>query len=298
MSEILRSRQGIKGISGKITTFLDMIKFQHTVFALPFAYVGAFLAARGFLSLKVCLWILLAMAGARTVAMGVNRIVDFTFDAENPRTQDRPLVTGTIKKAEAWAMVVVAGIVYFVACYNLTPLAFKLSAPILAILVFYSYTKRFTYLCHLFLGLGIGITPTAGWIAVQNSITFVPILLSLGVMFWIAGFDILYACQDVEFDRKRGLHSIPAKVGVRKAFRISALFHLIAFFAFMATGLAAGLNWIYFLGMAATFILLMIQRRIITPDDLSRMNIAFFRMNAAISIILFASTSFSLMLSG
>ena len=283
--------------TGRIRVFLDMIKFQHTVFALPFAYVGAFLAARGIPPLDTCLWILLAMAGARTVAMGVNRIVDIVFDAQNPRTKDRPLVTGAIKKPEAWAMVAVAGLVYFVACWNLTPLAFRLSPFILAILVFYSYTKRFTFLCHLFLGLGIGITPTAGWIAVQNSISMVPILLSIGVMFWIAGFDILYACQDADFDSRRGLHSIPAKVGVPRAFLVSSLFHVLAFTAFMATGIAAGLNWIYFLGIAATFVLLILQRRIIRPDDLSRMNIAFFRLNAAISIILFASTASSLFLS-
>ena len=285
-----------RNLSGKIQVFLDMIKFQHTVFALPFAYVGAFLAAGGLPPLKTCLWILLAMAGGRTVAMGVNRIVDLTFDAENPRTRGRPLVTGAIKKAEAWAMVACAASVYFFSCYNLTPLAFKLSPLILVILVFYSYTKRFTFLCHLFLGLGIGITPTAGWIAVKNSISLVPVLLSLGVMFWIAGFDILYSCQDAEFDSRRGLHSIPVKVGVRRAFTISTIFHVVAFAAFMAAGFAAGLNWVYFSGMAATFVLLILQRRIITPEDLSRMNIAFFRLNAAISIILFTSTTFSLLL--
>ncbi len=283
-------------ISGKIRVFLEMIKFQHTIFALPFAYVGAFLAAGGLPPLKTCLWILLAMAGARTVAMGVNRIVDFTFDSENPRTMDRPLVTGTIKKAEAWAMVAAAASIYFIASYNLTPLAFKLSPLVLAILVFYSYTKRFTRLCHLFLGLGIGIAPTAGWIAVQNSIGLVPVLLSIGVMFWIAGFDVLYACQDAEFDMKRGLYSIPASVGVPRAFFISAMFHLVAFTAFMATGFAAGLNWVYFLGMAVTFVLLVLQRRVISPGDLSRMNIAFFRLNAAISIILLASTTCSIFL--
>ncbi len=281
---------------GKIQVFLEMIKFQHTIFALPFAFVGAFLAADGVPPLRTCLWILLAMAGARTVAMGVNRIVDLGFDSENPRTKDRPLVTGVIKKKEAWIMVVAAAVVYFVASFNLTPLAFKLSPLILAILVFYSYTKRFTALCHLFLGLGIGIAPTAGWIAVKDSIGLVPILLSMGVMFWIAGFDVLYACQDAEFDSRRGLHSIPASVGVPRAFLISSLFHLVAFAAFMATGFAAGLNWAYFLGMAVTFVLLIIQRRVITPQDLSRMNIAFFRLNAAISIILFVSTSCSIFL--
>ncbi len=285
---------GSKTISGRVRIFLDMIKFQHTIFALPFAYVGAFLAAKGVPPIGTCVWILLAMAGARTVAMAVNRIVDREYDAENPRTMDRPLVTGAIMEPDAWIMVTVAALVYFIACYNLTTLAFRLSPLILAILVFYSYTKRFTFLCHLFLGLGIGITPTAGWIAVSNSIGITPLLLSLGVMFWIAGFDILYACQDVEFDADRGLHSIPVKLGVKRAFVVSGAFHVIAFGAFMAAGITAGLNWIYYLGMVAVFVLLCLQRMVITPSDLSRMNLAFFRMNAAISIILLVSTSFSI----
>ena len=287
-----------KGLIQKIKILLDMIKFEHTIFALPFAYVGAFLAARGIPDLSTNLWILAAMAGGRTVAMGVNRIVDFHFDAKNPRTSSRPLVSGLVKKAEAWMMVVVAAAIYFLACWNLTPLAFKLSPFILFFLVFYSYTKRFTPLCHLFLGFSIGITPTAGWIAVKNSIDLLPILLSLGVMFWIAGFDILYACQDVEFDRKEGLHSIPAWLGVEKAFRISSAFHILAFLFFMASGITARLNWIYFLGMAVVFTLLILQRRVITPKDLSKMNIAFFRLNAAISIILFSSTTLSLLTVG
>ncbi len=299
VKEKSKEKRDIKaGTFRKIKVFLDMIKFEHTIFALPFAYVGAFLAARGVPEPKSCLFILLAMVGGRTVAMGVNRIVDYHFDAKNPRTADRPLVTGAIGQAEAWIMVAVAALVYFLACANLTPLALKLSPFILAILVFYSYTKRFTPLCHLFLGLGIGITPTAGWIAVQNSITLTPILLSLGVMFWIAGFDILYACQDAEFDRKEGLHSIPASIGVEKAFMVSSLFHAIAFAAFVAAGLSAGLSWIYYLGTAITFILLVLQRRVITPSDLSRMNIAFFRLNAAISIILFTSTTAAIFMGG
>ncbi len=287
-----------KDLIQKIKILLDMIKFEHTIFALPFAYVGAFLAARGVPDLLTNLWILVAMVGGRTVAMGVNRIVDLHFDAKNPRTNSRPLVSGLVKKTEAWIMVTVAAALYFLACWNLTPLAFKLSPFILFFLVFYSYTKRFTPLCHLFLGFSIGITPTAGWIAVKNSIEPLPILLSLGVMFWIAGFDILYACQDVDFDRKEGLHSIPAWLGLERSFRISGIFHLVAFVLFMAAGMVARLNWIYFLGMAIVFILLIFQRRVITPKDLSRMNLAFFRLNAAISIILFSSTTASLLTVG
>ena len=278
----------------KIKILLDMIKFEHTIFALPFAYLGAFLAARGFPSLRQCWWILIAMVGARTCAMGFNRIVDIPFDAKNPRTKNRALPSGKVKPKEAWAMVIIAAIVYFWAAYELNSLAFKLSPIVLATVMFYSYTKRFTPLCHLFLGLAIGIAPTAGWIAVKGSVSYLPIILSIGVMFWVGGFDILYACLDEEFDKKIGLHSIPAKFGRKKAFWISGLFHAIAFASFVAIGILAHLNWIYYLGVVITFILLVMQRIIVTPSDISRMNMAFFTLNGAISIILFVATALAL----
>ncbi len=294
MSQVVTKGKNETGAFERVRILLDMIKFEHTIFALPFAYVGAFLAKRGIPDFWTNFWILIAMAGGRTVAMAVNRIVDLEFDSKNPRTKERPLVSGKINKKEAWLMVIIAAIFYFVACHNLTPLAFKLSPFVLFVLIFYSYTKRFTSLCHLFLGFAIGITPTAGWIAVKNSIALIPLVLSLGVMFWIAGFDILYACQDVDFDKKEGLFSIPSSVGVKRAFLISSLFHLIAFLAFLITGILSRLNWVYFLGIVAVFVLLLLQRRVITPDDLSKMNIAFFRLNAAISVILFLSTTLAL----
>ncbi len=280
----------------KIKILLDMIKFEHTIFALPFAYLGAFLAARGFPSLRQCWWILVAMVGARTCAMGFNRIVDVPFDAKNPRTKDRALPSGKVKPKEAWAMVIIAAILYFWAAYELNSLAFKLSPIVLATVMFYSYTKRFTPLCHLFLGLAIGIAPTAGWIAVKGSVSYLPIILSIGVMFWVGGFDILYACLDEEFDKKIGLHSIPAKFGRRKAFWISGFFHAIAFGCFVAVGILAHLNWIYYLGVVITFILLVMQRIVVTPSDISRMNMAFFTLNGAISIVLFVATALALII--
>ncbi len=280
----------------KIKILLDMIKFEHTIFALPFAYLGAFLAARGFPSLRQCWWILVAMVGARTCAMGFNRIVDVPFDAKNPRTKDRALPSGKVKPKEAWAMVIIAAILYFWAAYELNSLAFKLSPIVLATVMFYSYTKRFTPLCHLFLGLAIGIAPTAGWIAVRGSVSYLPIILSIGVMFWVGGFDILYACLDEEFDKKIGLHSIPAKFGRRKAFWISGFFHAIAFGCFVAVGMLAHLNWIYYLGVVITFILLVMQRIVVTPSDISRMNMAFFTLNGAISIVLFVATALALII--
>ncbi len=281
----------------KIRILLDMIKFEHTLFALPFAFLGAFLAARGVPSPKECWWIFVAMAGARTCAMGFNRIVDVPFDAQNPRTRDRALPSGKARVWEAWIMVIIAAGLYFLAAFELNMLAFKLSPIVLAVVLFYSYTKRFTPLCHLFLGLAIGIAPTAGWIAVKGSISYLPIILTIGVMFWVGGFDILYACLDEEFDKKVGLHSIPARFGRKRAFWISGFFHAIAFSCFVAIGILAGLNWIYYAGIVITFILLIMQRIVVTPSDISRMNMAFFTLNGAISIVLFAATALALMTS-
>ncbi len=277
----------------RIGILLEMIKFEHTLFALPFAYLGALLAAGGLPGLGTCLWILLAMVGARTAAMGFNRIVDLPFDAKNPRTRVRALPRGEAKKGEAWAMVIIAAAAYFYAAYSLNPLAFSLSPWFLAIVLVYSYTKRFTALCHVFLGLSIGLAPIAGWVAVRGDIGIIPVLLGVGVLFWVAGFDVLYACLDEEFDRNMGLHSIPAAIGKKGAFLVSAFFHILAFTAFVMIGPLAGLNWVYYIGLAATFILLVMQRRVISPDDLSRMDMAFFTFNAAISIILFMGTAIS-----
>jgi 4-hydroxybenzoate polyprenyltransferase len=178
--------------------------------------------------------------------------------------------------------------------YKLNKLAFELSPIFLAILLGYSYTKRFTSLCHLFLGLSLSLAPTAGWIAVKGQVEFLPLVLSTGVLFWVAGFDILYGCLDYNFDLKHGLHSIPARWGIKKAFWISSIFHLVAFIAFVSMGILAHLNWIYYSGLFATFTLLVMQRLVISPNDLSRMNMAFFTFNGAISIILFIATALSL----
>ncbi len=284
----------MKTVFKKIRILLEMIKFEHTIFALPFAYLGAFLAADGVPDPATCVWILVAMVGARTAAMGFNRIVDMPFDAQNPRTKIRALPKGDVRPGEAWIMVIVAAGLYFLAAYELNPLALTLSPWFLAIVLAYSYTKRFTALCHVFLGLAVGLAPLAGWVAVQGRIGLLPVLLTTGVLFWVAGFDILYACLDEEFDRAVGLHSIPAALGKRGAFLVSTVFHVVAFMAFAAIGPIAQLNWVYYLGLAATFVLLVMQRRIVSPDDLTRMDMAFFTFNGAISIILFTATAVSL----
>ncbi|MDA8162315.1 MAG: putative 4-hydroxybenzoate polyprenyltransferase [Desulfobacteraceae bacterium] len=278
----------------KTKTILEMIKFEHTIFALPFAFIGAFLAARGAPGLMTSLWILAGMVGARTAAMTFNRIVDLNIDARNPRTASRALPKGDVKTKEAWLFTIAASMLYFLAAYELNRLALIISPFVLALLLLYSYTKRFTFLCHVFLGLSIGIAPTAGWIAVRGDIGLVPVVLSLGFLFWMAGFDILYACLDTEFDKKEGLKSIPAVFGAKKAFFISRLFHQTAFVLFLAVGVISHLGWIYFSGVIAVFALLVLQRRIVKPNDLTRMNAAFFNCNAAISIILFAATAVAL----
>jgi len=286
--------QVIKSPISKVWILLEMIKFEHTVFALPFAYLGAFLGAEGPPDLWTSLWILVAMFGARTAAMGFNRLVDIPFDSKNPRTKERALPRGIVKARDAWIMVIAASGIYFLSAYELNLLAFILSPAFLAVLLGYSYTKRFTSMCHLFLGLALSLAPMAGWIGVKGSVEFLPLILSTGVLFWVAGFDILYGCLDYDFDREQGLYSIPARWGIKKAFWISGIFHLLAFISLVFVGFLAHLNWIYYCGLLATFALLIMQRLVVNPKDLSRMNMAFFTFNGAISIILFTSTAISL----
>lgn len=279
----------------KIRIFLEMIKFEHTIFALPFAYMGAFLAARGEPTLSQAFWIFIGMVGGRTAAMGFNRIVDIPYDLQNPRTRDRALPKGLITKTEAWSLVLLAIAFYFLAAFMLNRLALMVSPFFLAVLLLYSYTKRFTPLCHIFLGLALGLSPIAGWIAVRGDIQLLPVVLGSGVLCWVAGFDILYACMDAEFDKNTGLYSIPACLGLKKAFHVSAWLHFAAFLAFLGVGILGNLNWIYYIGLTLTGLLLFAQRRIVSPNDLSRLNLAFFTFNGAISIVLFMFTVISIL---
>ncbi|MEW6218569.1 MAG: UbiA-like polyprenyltransferase [Thermodesulfobacteriota bacterium] len=274
----------------KIRTLLEMIKFEHTVFALPFAFMGAFLAARGVPDSRIAGWVLLAMVGARTAAMGFNRIVDLPFDRDNPRTANRALASGAVRPWEAWLMVVVAGSLFFLACHRLNPLTLLVSPVMMAFVLGYSYTKRFTWLCHVVLGIALSLSPLGGWIAVTGSLAGFPAVLSLGVLFWVAGFDTVYACLDADFDRSRGLCSLPARFGRRRAFQLAVLFHVIAFALFVSTGLVAGLNAFYYLGIAATAAALFYQHIVVNPRDLSRIQLSFFTLNGAISLTLFVAT--------
>lgn len=281
----------------KISDLLEMIKFKHTVFALPFAFMGAWLARGGVPGAMTFLWIVLAMVGARTSAMGFNRIIDARFDKENPRTAGRAIPAGAVKMAEAWAMVLLAALLFFVACAQLNVLTLQLSPLALALTLFYSYTKRFTWLCHVVLGVALAFSPLGGYVAVKGSLLGFPWMLSAAVLFWVAGFDAVYACLDADFDRERGLHSMPARFGREGAFRVAVLFHALAFVLFAATGFYCQLNIYYFVGVAVTGLALFYQHLIVTPRDLSNIKMSFFAMNGMISITLFAATWLSLLTS-
>lgn len=278
----------------KIAVLLEMIKFKLTIFAMPFAFMGAFLAAGGVPELVDFFWIILAMVGARTSAMGFNRIVDRRFDLANPRTSDRAIPAGEIKLTEAWAMVIAAALLFFFACYNLNALTLKLAPLALSLTWFYSLTKRFTSFCHIVLGLALSFSPLGGWVAVSGTLTGFPYALSLGVLFWVAGFDTIYACLDADFDMKAKLHSLPAKLGRKNAFRLAGLFHCAAFLLFVITGLQAQLNVMYYIGVALAAVALLYQHMIVRPTDLSRIHASFFSMNGFVSMAIFIATWVSL----
>lgn len=280
----------------KIAIMLEMIKFKHTVFALPFALMGAFLAAHGVPDARTFVWVVLAMGGARTCAMGFNRIVDVRFDRKNPRTAERALAAGTVKLWEAWSMVIAAGAVFFLACARLNYLTLVLSPVALTLTLLYSLTKRFTWLCHVVLGLALAFSPLGGFVAVKGTLLGFPYVLSLGVLFWVAGFDMVYACLDADFDRQEGLYSMPSRFGRHNAFRLAVAFHVLAFAMFLATGIVVRLNYWYFIGLAITAVCLFYQHLVVNPKDLSRIQVSFFQMNGIISLALFLSTWLSLSL--
>jgi len=271
----------------KLKITLEMIKFEHTLFALPFAFLGAILAANGLPTWRQLLWITVAMVGARSAAMTFNRIVDRDIDAANPRTAGRELPSGKLSVGFAWAFLYVSVSVFLLASYSLNWLTFALSPVALVFVLGYSYAKRYTAFAHIFLGIALAISPSAAWIAVRGSLDDeVPLLISLLVLMWTAGFDVLYACQDYEFDRKAGLRSIPARFGIRNSLRIARLFHFQAFVLLVLLYLATGLGWVALAGVGAVGALLVYQHSLVKPNDLSRMNAAFFTTNAFVSVIL------------
>lgn len=278
----------------KTKVFLEMIKIEHTLFALPFAFMGALLGSVvmfGYLpSWAKIGWILLAMVGARSAAMGLNRIIDKVFDAKNPRTAMRAIPAGLISSKEAIIFVIISFILLFWAAFQLNPLCVKLLPIAVFFLVFYSYTKRFTWACHIILGLTIGLAPLGGWVAVTGSFSLTAFVFYVAIVFWLAGFDVIYACQDVEFDRKEGLHSIPSRFGVAKGLKIARWFHIITAAGFISLFFMTDLSWVYLIGVLVSYALLMYEHFIVKADDLSRVNTAFFTMNSVLSMAVFIFT--------
>ena len=267
---------------------LEMIKWEHSIFALPFALCGAMLAASGLPTAHQLLWIVIAMVSGRSAAMAFNRLADSTIDAANPRTRTRALPAGQLSSAFVATFVIVSCGVFVLAAAQLNRLTFALSPVALAILLFYSYTKRFTGLSHLVLGFALGIAPAAAWIAVRGSLDPRILFLTAAVTFWVAGFDILYACQDFEFDRSAGLHSIPRHFGIRASLWIARAFHAIMLLLLVTLILVFGLGKLALIGVFAVLILLLYEHSLVKADDLSRLNAAFFTMNGVISVIFLA----------
>lgn len=278
----------LKKLFNRIIEYGHMIKFSHSVFALPFALSSAILANDVVpLSWEKLLWILVAMVSARSAAMGFNRLIDRHYDAANPRTKMRHLPAGKIQTWEVTVFVVLSALVFVWAAYRLNWICFALSPVALFVVFFYSYTKRFTALSHYVLGVALGISPVGAWLAITGSFAWPPILLGLAVVFWVAGFDILYALQDYEFDQQYELYSIPRLVGPVKALWISRFSHLIAFGLLFSLWVLLDLHFIYSMGLAIIAGLLTYEHSLVSPDDLSKLDMAFFNMNGVISVIFF-----------
>lgn len=275
----------------KIKVFLDMIKFPHTIFALPFALTSAVIASSGIPEFKKLFWIIVAMVGARTGAMSFNRLVDMHIDAKNPRTKDRPLPKGLISKEAVIFYIIISFLLLIFSAYMLNKLCFYLSPIAIIILTGYSLTKRFTHYSHIVLGLALAGAPLGAWIAIKGEVDVLPIILSLAVLFWVAGFDILYALQDYEFDRKEGLHSIPVKFGIKKSILISRVFHILMVFLLIFIYYLASLSVIYLVGLAIISALLVYEHSLVKENDLSKLDIAFFNMNGYISVLFFIFTT-------
>ena len=281
----------------RLSSYASLIRFSHTIFALPFAFASLALAWPSHpLTLRVFLWVVVAMVGARSAAMGFNRLVDRKFDALNPRTRAWELPQGKVRVWEAVVLTALASLVFIYAAYQLNPICFILSPVALAIVFFYSLTKRFTWTSHLFLGLALSLAPMGAWLAVAEPPIALhelkaPFFLGMAVVFWLAGFDIIYSLQDREFDQKQGLFSVPVRFGVAGALRLSSFCHFCTVIALALVGRTAQMGIIYWLGLAAVSAILFWEHRIVTPNDLSRINKAFFDFNAYVSIGYFLATA-------
>ncbi|TAM78907.1 MAG: 4-hydroxybenzoate octaprenyltransferase [Acidobacteria bacterium] len=279
----------------KLKITLEMIKVEHSVFALPFALTGAMLAAQGWPSWRQVFWIIVAMVGARSAAMAFNRIADREFDAKNPRTEKRALPAGHLTLRFAAGFTAVSAALLVLAAWQLNPLAFRLSPVALALLLLYSYTKRFTLLSHVVLGMCLGLSPVAAWIALRGDVSWAIVILGVAVTLWVAGFDIIYACQDVEFDHTTDLHSIPKKFGVGAALYASAALHALMLALLVVVARMSGLGWIALGGLVPVAALLSYEHLLVKPTDLSRVNAAFFTINGYISVLFFLTWAASIL---
>lgn len=282
----MRNGSQVSSLGRNIRTTLEMIQIEHSVFALPFALIGALLAARGWPTGRQIFWIVVAMVGARSAAMSFNRLIDRDLDAQNPRTAQRALPAGLLSARFVTGFALLSSAVLVLAAYQLNPLAFRLSPVALAVLFLYSYTKRFTVLSHLVLGFCLGIAPAAAWIAIRGTLSPSILLLTAAVTLWTAGFDILYACQDVDFDRRTGLHSIPQRWGIARALQVAAAMHGLMVVLLLWLARAEQLGWVSVAGVAVVAALLIYEHRLVKPFDLSRLDAAFFNINGWIGILL------------
>ncbi|MBE3574665.1 MAG: UbiA family prenyltransferase [Firmicutes bacterium] len=280
----------------KIRIFLDMIKFEHTIFALPFAYLGAFMAAAGHPTWAQLGWITLAMLGARTAAMSLNRIIDRHIDALNPRTANRALPRGLLSVAEVWVYTLLSFGLLTYAAMRLNWLCVELMPVAVFVLVIYSYTKRWTWACHFVLGLADAMAPVGAWVAIRAAIDLPAVILGLGMGAWVAGFDVIYACQDYDFDRRYGIHSIPARFGKARALGVARYLHAFSIVMLAGLGLLLHLSWLYFLGVLLAAGILMYEHHLVSPQDLSRLGLAFLNMNGYLSVLMFVFTLLALTL--
>jgi 4-hydroxybenzoate polyprenyltransferase len=278
----------------KIT--LEMIKWEHSIFALPFAFCGAMLAAGGLPAWRPMAWIVVAMVSARSAAMAFNRLADASIDAANPRTSTRALPVGQLTPAFVTTFVLAACGIFVLAASQLNRLTLMLSPLALVVILLYSYTKRFTRWSHLILGFALGIAPAAAWIAVRGSLDPRILLLTAAVTFWVSGFDVIYACQDHDYDRSHGLHSLPRHLGIRNALILARLFHIVMIGLLVALIVTFGLGKLAFVGVIAVAALLLYEHALVRHDDLSKLNAAFFTMNGVISVVFFAFVASDLLL--
>jgi 4-hydroxybenzoate polyprenyltransferase len=270
----------------RLKLLLDMIKFEHTIFALPFALLALFLASDGLPATRTLLWIVVAMVGARTTAMTMNRIADRDVDAANPRTRMRHLPAGSVRLRDAWILCIAGAILLIVAAWQLNRLALLLSPLALAIVWSYTWTKRFTAASHLWLGVALALAPLGAWIAARGRLEMPAVWLAIGVLFWVAGFDTIYACQDVEFDRGHKLHSLPARLGPRNALRLARAFHVLMLAAFTALGIVLHAGFLYWIGLAAILGLVIVQHSLVRAADLRHIDVAFFNVNSIVGALL------------